>query len=221
MSVMVADAPPVAGPGEDGTKLVWRPLVRMAWRDAVRRKGRTALVVALIAVPVGLLLLASVVLQSANLSQRQRNLLTLGATADAVLQLPPSTTDLAGPTPPESWQQTSVTDIGYVRVKMNGRYRFTSLAIAQLDHPLLRGAYTITRGVTPNGDDTAAVSTDVARRYGVGIGAVLTMRDGQTMRVVGTFEQAADVRRATVVVGERPPSAVRGNGGCDPRAGYV
>ena len=221
MSVMVADAPPVAGPGEDGTKLVWRPLVRMAWRDAVRRKGRTALVVALIAVPVGLLLLASVVLRSANLSQRQRNLLTLGATADAVLQLPPSTTDLAGPTPPESWQQTSVTDIGYVRVKMNGRYRFTSLAIAQLDHPLLRGAYTITRGVAPTGDDTAAVSTDVARRYGVGIGAVLTMRDGQTMRVVGTFEQAADVRRATLVVAERPRSAVRANGVSDPSAVYA
>lgn len=181
----------------------WRPLLRLGRRDATRRKGRTALVVLLVALPVALLIMAAVVLQSADLTKRQIDELSLGRTADALMYV---SNDDAGPLP-TTWQQTTVVNLGYMRVKADGRFRFTNVLQGALDHPLLAGTYVRTGGVAPTAPDTAAVSTEFARSFGVARGDTIAMRDGQTFRVVGTYERADAVTDTSVLLPVRPSVA--------------
>lgn len=199
MTAVMNDRPATTAAGTS-SRGAWRPLLRLGRRDAARRKGRTALVVVLVALPVALLIVAAVLLQSANLTHRGFDLLRLGRTADAMVYAP---TTAAGSLPP-SWDRTQVDNFGYLRVKANGRFRFATVMQASLGHPLLDGAYVVTGGVAPQAADTASVSTEFARRYGVRRGDGIAMRDGQAFRVVGTFEQADRVNEPSVILPVRP-----------------
>ena len=58
----------------------WRPLLRIARRDALRARGRSALVVAMIALPILALTAADVLTRSAQLDPDEKVARTLGQT---------------------------------------------------------------------------------------------------------------------------------------------
>ena len=185
----------------------WRPALRMAWRDALRTKARTLLVVLLIAVPVGVMVFADVVIRTTTLSNRQQELLALGHNADAIVFLgqsggtPGTTLSVASDV-----EHADVIDISAGRLKLGDKYRFARIQVADLTDPLLAGAYVVTKGVAPRADDEAVVSANVARTRRVKVGDDIALRvNQQHWRVVGIFEQPAAIRDDSIVVA-RPPT---------------
>lgn len=195
-----------------GPVLGWRALLCLAARDARRRTGRTALVVLLLAVPVALLAVWTVALRTTELDERQKGLLRLGDTADAVVSAslvaygpgtsggPSSDGDVTVIDPPLGGRTASVQDVTYGRVQFAGRFRSASIESGDLTDPLLRGAVDVRDGRAPAGPGEAAVSIETARRYGVAVGDTVVVRRGMVvLTVVGTYEWAIDVNRIAVL----------------------
>lgn len=202
-----------------GLVLGWRALLRLARRDALRHKARTTLVVLLIAIPVAALFLGAVLLRTGDLTDHQRDLLRLGSTADAVLpDMAPGAFrgNADGPATyrvPDGWRTASITNDAYTRVKLGDAYRFVTVRSGDLGDPLVRGAYDVRRGRAPAADGEAAVSIEAARTFGVGVGDTIVVRRGAvSLRVVGTYERAAETREQSVLtyvpVVERPVGVV-------------
>ena len=109
-----------------GSRARWGATLRLARRELTRAKGRALLVVALIAVPVGAMVFAEVMIRSANLTTHQRDLIGLGSVADARLELFGSDTrdDTAGTATLAHVEHTDVTDVYYGRMKVGDGFRY-------------------------------------------------------------------------------------------------
>ncbi len=186
----------------------WRPLLRLAWRDAARNKARSALVLFLIALPVLAVTAADVLYQTSTISGSEALDRRLGA-ADARIEVPGWATSLQQwPDPDRGFipveGTTAVTPVtldtlGQVlgrplrgleqrsaeaRVLTDGGV--SSVAAEELDlrDPLAKGLFTITQGRAPIDEGEVAVSRELASR-GPALGETLTVADGPTLRVVG------------------------------------
>ena len=201
----------------------WRPLLRIARRDALRHRGRSLLVVAMIALPVLGVTTVDVLARTFELSDEEKALRTLGQ-ADAFFvdsgmtsiaqstggfsteeSARPSGTpsDLAAVLPPGSRTLTDVSRDGAVTA--DGRT--TRVEQRALDHadPLARGIYRQVSGRAPAGPGEAAVTTALAERLSLESGGQIALQDEPRPRtVVGVVASTSYLDALTVLLPGQP-----------------
>ena len=183
----------------------WRPALRMAWRDALHTKARSLLVVLLIAVPVGVLVFADVVIRTTVITDRQRELMSLGKRANAIMYLGDTTTSPASAAIPAGVEHAELTRVNEGRVRLGSKFRFGNINVADLSNPLFDGVFDVTSGTPPRTADEAAVTSTIAKNYGVAIGDDIMLRANQQhWRVVGIYEQPAQLDDNGVVLAQPP-----------------
>lgn len=210
----------------------WRATLRIARRDARRAKGRSALVIAMIALPVLGVVAIDVVVRTDELSPEQSAARTMGQ-ADAVLfdsgytsvpqfeepangvevVLRPDggEVDVVAALPTGSRVLSSVT-LASRTVSAGDRTTRGELRDLDITDPIAVGLYTPTEGRAPAGDDEAALTTAFADRLGVGVGDRVEVDEPQrSLTVVGLVRGAQTKTERTLLVAPgtlpEPPSA--------------
>ncbi|MGI8759502.1 MAG: FtsX-like permease family protein, partial [Acidimicrobiales bacterium] len=164
----------------------WRALLRVARRDVRRHRGRSLLIVLLVALPVAAMTLALVLGRTAELTPDQRASGYLGQ-ADLLV-------DSAGVDPGE-WQEILPAGSRWVRVGQDfdgiavvrGDELFRASAFeTELGGPLVAGRWQLVEGRAAAGGDELVVSPDVAGDLGVAVGDRLELRrPRRTVTVTG------------------------------------
>jgi putative ABC transport system permease protein len=201
----------------------WRTALRMARREARRAKGRSALVVAMIMLPVAALAFLAVSYDTFTLTPDEKADRVMG-TAQAQLswpydgpvqQVPNLLRAFNTGTPPE---QNDPTDERLLALLPQGsrviRDQSGSLNLRtatgtgalrarMLDYtdPLARGIYRQLDGRAPASDDEVVLTRAATDRLGAGIGGTVRLTDGsRSFTVVGTIEDPANLQATTVVL---------------------
>lgn len=207
---------PTSGTGVAGWFAGWRPLMRIARRDALRARGRSALIVAMVALPILALTTADVLARSAQLDPTERVARELGTTQGQlqligrpVVQAPnplttgwtePATPDNTGtPDVPPPIDPVSVAPAGYrLLTQREGRVQTrtaTGIAPASwtevaVGDKAFTGRYARVAGRAPRTDSEVAVSSKLLDRLGVQVGQDVTLtQPAITMRVTGVYDQ--------------------------------
>jgi putative ABC transport system permease protein len=172
-----------------------RVLWRMARRDLRRHLRRSALIVALVALPVAGLTAGIVLLRAATPTGAQRAADVLGtATLRVDATSPQARLDPAA-LPAGSRTLAFSTDGGLLRVGP-GDVRRISLTDLPLEDPLTAGMLRLRAGRAPRGPGEVVVSTAVLRELGRRVGDTLQLvqPDGtnRTVRITGTVLRPAD-----------------------------
>jgi putative ABC transport system permease protein len=190
----------------------WPPaLWRMARRDLRRHARRSALVVALVALPVAGLTAGIVLLRAAAVSGEQRAAAVLGTASFRVDAGPGVALDPATLPPGSRTVSFAATD-GLVRVGP-GDARPLPLTDQPLDDPLTAGMLRLRAGRAPAGPGEVAVSIRLLRELGRRIGDTVRLeRPARILHITGTVLSPADVDARL---------AVTGRGGLGPAARRV
>ncbi|MGW1293358.1 FtsX-like permease family protein [Streptomyces sp. NPDC002533] len=200
----------------------WRAAFRIARRDAVRAKGRSALVVAMIALPVLGVTAADLTYRSALPTKAEELTAELGS-ADArftattigpvkLQQMPDGinwSTPEGAPDPTPEEQATPV-DVPATFPKgsryltersapasVTTRHGIADAEISELrvSDPMLRGRIELTDGAYPREKSEIAATSDFVKAAGLSIGDRITVRGPeQTYTLTGTVELPADLR---------------------------
>ena len=172
-----------------------RALWRMARRDLRRHLRRSALIVALVALPVAGLTAGIVLLRAASPTGAQRAADVLGAATLRVDATSPQARLDAAALPAGSRTLAFSTDGGLLRVGP-GDVRRISLTDLPVDDPLTAGMLRLRAGRPPRGPGEVAVSTAVLRELGRRVGDTLQLvqLDGtdRTVRITGSVIRPAD-----------------------------
>jgi putative ABC transport system permease protein len=217
----------------------WRTALRIARREARRAKGRSALVVAMITLPVAALTFAAVIKDTFELTPAERADRLMGQ-GQAVVMWPDerpvhqSPTELTfGPASPAGPGDTSPTRPGPTVERLLGLLPPGSRAIGDqsgslavrtaagsgtlatrtLDYadPLARGILRQVSGRAPARAGELALTPVAARRLGAGVGGAVRLAGGPgSLRVVGIVEDPTDLESATIVL-RTPPRDDRRN----------
>ncbi|RJS45623.1 FtsX-like permease family protein [Nocardioides cavernaquae] len=189
----------------------WRALLRLAWRDLLRHKGRTLLVLFMIGLPVLGVTAADVLASTASVDRREGIERKVG-TADALVGIAEGRgrvegqsvdgQDMGGPPiegkAPTIDQVLSVLgpgsraislDRGSSRVATDKGSTTAEVTETDLRDPLLTGTYRLVEGRLPQAEGEVAVNPYLASR-GPGIGELLEVADGPALKVVGLVENA-------------------------------
>lgn len=195
----------------------WRPALRLAWRDAWKSKGRSILVLFMIALPVLAVTAASVVQATADVSSLEGVERTMGS-AQARVQATGGSAVLQAPDPGSGmWTQTgsgeastpaelaealggrdfiTIAD-GHADIPLGDR-RVTALATeVELNSPLAEGLFDLRVGELPARPGEAVVNDSFAER-GVAIGDALEVL-GHDVTVVGIGRDAEHRKDLTVI----------------------
>ncbi|MBC7375247.1 MAG: FtsX-like permease family protein, partial [Frankiales bacterium] len=194
--------------------------LRIARRDAWRAKGRSALVVAMIGLPVLGVSAVSVLVSTYALTPEQQAVRQLGA-ADAawvdsgntrISQTPgsggfssdsvPRTQpfDLTTALPPGARGIVEASRSGLASAGGDAPTRVTLRQLAY-DDPIAAGRYIQVEGRAPAGPDEVAVSTGLADRLAVAVGGTVELdRTGPPRTVVGLVEDSSQRRVRTVLL---------------------
>ncbi|MFV2120615.1 FtsX-like permease family protein, partial [Streptomyces sp. Act-28] len=205
----------------------WRAAVRIARRDAWRSKGRSFLVLAMIALPIVGVSAADLTLRSAELSPRERVTRLLGA-ADArvsdpgyggvaVHQSPGG--EMTAPADEKYHSQPAPEGSADVRKALpagstlledtngHGKLRTahgllqTGIRELRAADPLAEGILTPLAGRFPQRSDEVAVSSRFLEESGLKVGGTLTARGlEREYRIVGTYEIPDDLEALQVNV---------------------
>jgi putative ABC transport system permease protein len=179
----------------------WRALVRLAWRDTLRHKGRTALVIALIGVPVAMMLVASVLIRTTITSLDEERLVQMGPVADLVVWGVPSPDGSRArptglPALPAGARSVAVKEDYGVRMPVSGRPErkgrplFVNTITAPFADPILSGFYLLRSGAWPITDDGIAITDSLAGYARLRVGDTINLvTPKRTVRVTGVFEQ--------------------------------
>ncbi|WP_101523105.1 ABC transporter permease [Nocardioides houyundeii] len=190
----------------------WRPLLRLAWRDVLRSKGRSALVLVLIALPVLAVTTALVVTATVQTSGGEGLERRLGA-ADARISFDGSGKVLhqfdpdTGSSMSEGSRGSGLTQAGIAEVLgrevrtigwrqdqlvVRSEDRSTQARVSYLDlaDPLAQGLARLEEGRMPGAPREALVNRAFVD-LGVELGETLTLTDGTTFEVVGIGEDAS------------------------------
>ncbi|OCC11804.1 FtsX-like permease family protein [Streptomyces sp. PTY087I2] len=200
----------------------WRAAFRIARRDAARAKGRSALVVAMIALPVLGVTAADLTYRSALPTKAEELTAELGS-ADArftatsigpvkLQQMPDGinwSTPEGAPDPTPEEQATPV-DVPATFPKgsryltersapasVTTRHGIADAEISELrvSDPMLRGRIELTDGAYPRTKSEIAATSDFVKSAGLSIGDRVTVRGPeQTYTLTGTVELPADLR---------------------------
>ena len=191
----------------------WLPLLRIARRDALRARGRSILIVAMIALPIIALTAADVLARSAQLDPDEVVARELGRTqarlqlgfGGPVLQAPfpnhgiaqpdrggdlqPAVTDLRAVTPPGmrvlTFQQSQVD------TRTRAGIGTTGWEEVRIDDRAFHGRYALRAGHAPRRTGEVAVTSDLFDRLGVPIGHQVTLTDpARRFTLTGVVDQA-------------------------------
>jgi putative ABC transport system permease protein len=201
----------------------WRVGIRVAWREARRAKGRSALVTAMIAVPVAMLALAAVNADSFRLTPQERADRIMGA-ADAAVMWPyhnaveqsPTDFDVVITEQPEPATDASldkllallppgtraITDLrGGLAVRTVAGTGTLNARMLDYQDQLAAGILRSRSGRAPAAVDEVALTPGAVQRLGVALGGTVTPADGGApLRVVGLVEDPTDLSNATIVL---------------------
>jgi putative ABC transport system permease protein len=221
----------------------WRVSLRVARREARRAKGRSLLVLAMIALPVAALAFAAVYHDTFTLTPAERAERLMGG-AQAVVIWPqagpvrqdPDSLDSFFSTvasPRDGVRTTAAPDaerllallppgsrvipdqVGRVRVHTAAGIGTLPVRALDLADPLAAGIMRPLSGRVPTRPDEVALTPTAARRIGSGVGgSVRPAGGGHGFRVVGVVEDPGDLEATTVVMRGAPPPAALSD---DPR----
>jgi putative ABC transport system permease protein len=207
----------------------WLTALRIARRDARRARGRTALVIALIGLPVLGLAFVAVSIDTFRLSPAERADRELG-TGDAVLEwqfdspVRQHPTELYGFPDGDDVKHRGVATEPEVLAALPAGSRAipkwddtrgfrtatgtATLQTVELDYtdPLARGILVPLAGRAPERADEVALSPYAAKRVGAGVGGTLRADKGtRSWRIVGLVEDPTELRRQLTVF---PPATL-------------
>lgn len=205
----------------------WRAALRISIRESRRARGRSALVVAMIALPVLALTFAAATYDMLRLTPAEQLDRRLG-TADAQLTWPEAGPIRQDPTsaayldrarprsrPATSAELLAVLPAGTRAVgdSTSELQLRTATGIGELPardlpvaDPLTRGIVTLLAGRPPVGGTEVAATDQALHRLGSHLGGTVTSADGtRTFRVVGVVEFPDDLRELVVL----PPGELR------------
>ncbi|GAB3420973.1 hypothetical protein GCM10027569_49710 [Flindersiella endophytica] len=208
-------------------------MLRLAWRTALRSKGRTALIAVLVGLPVFAGVLVDVIVRIENGPVESRSLWQFG-TADAHLEVTgadrvvvhgvdafkvlwskaggahnrdPHAIDPATLLPPGS-RVIRAPEWPNVDVTTQGlRAVVPGQRLAAGDH-LAAGMTLLRSGRYPEAADEAAISTSLGRRLGVGVGETVRIGKAGT-RVVGIVDRPDRLKAEGVLLPPRPAASAR------------
>jgi putative ABC transport system permease protein len=190
----------------------WVPAMRVARRETVRGRGRSILVLVMIALPVLGVTAADVVIQTGEITGAEALERRLG-TADALLQVEPGIEEVEQLPDPlrDGWggggarpgdDTPDLNDLttalgrelravelrqGSVRVETDAGVAFVEAFEADLTDDLTDGLYRVEEGRVPVGPGEVVVNGALADR-GISLGDDLAVRNGPTLEVVGIAE---------------------------------
>ncbi|MEV8565812.1 FtsX-like permease family protein [Streptomyces sp. NPDC051322] len=201
----------------------WRAALRIARRDALRAKGRSALVVSMIALPVLGVTAADITYHSAISTRAEQLNAEMGA-ADALFsdpgmdggaieQMPEadsyaslsqgghsdSAPDMASALPPGARGVTEQSVLSTVTTA----YGVKTLQVTELNtaDPLVRGKVTLVRGSYPKSDSDMVANDAFLKATGLHVGSHTTVRGaGKTFTITGAVELPADLKGTYVYV---------------------
>ncbi|NWF26874.1 FtsX-like permease family protein [Streptomyces sp. PKU-EA00015] len=192
----------------------WRAAIRIARRDAWRSKGRSFLVLAMIALPILGVSAADLTVRSAELSTEQSLARRIGA-ADArlsdpgmggvpILQAPDGSnytpaedfedkpypegsTDIAKVLPAGARTLTDTT--GYAKLRTTHGLLPTEIRELKASDPMARGIMPVVSGRLPQKSDEVAATTHFLESSGLKVGSKLTARGfDRAYTIVGAYE---------------------------------
>jgi putative ABC transport system permease protein len=200
----------------------WRPALLIAWRDALRHRGRSVLVLVMISLPVMAVSAAAVLIQTAEVSGTEGADRVLGA-ADArvrtegpgaMVQAPdPSRGDYAQVAPGDPDDALTEDDLravlgadsrilpittGWQRARLDDRVIDFSTTGVDLGDPLTEGLFDLERGHLPEARGEVVVN-DAMLAKGFALGDEMQV-GGSTLTIVGVGRDAT-VRKYAVVLG--------------------
>ncbi|MEU0882361.1 hypothetical protein ABZ345_27430 [Lentzea sp. NPDC005914] len=197
----------------------WRAALRIAWREARKSRGRTALVVALILVPVAALTFAAVVYDSTTLTPDEDSARRMG-TAQALVSWPyrgpviqQPARDFAipvgnaeGQDPSEDRLKALLPGTDLVPVERSGVNIRTTAGVGRagvrmldLTNPLTAGMITVLEGRAAASGTEITLSRKAMTRTGARLGGTVTTEDGRTFTVVGVIEEPDRLDNTTLV----------------------
>ncbi|MCT4354829.1 ABC transporter permease [Streptomyces sp. Je 1-79] len=192
----------------------WRAAIRIARRDAWRSKGRSFLVLAMIALPILGVSAADLTLRSSELSTEESLSRTIGAADarfnDASVEGVPIFQDPGGETytPVEEYEDkpwpSGPTDVtktfpagSTVLTDSSGSAKLTTthgllqseIRELKADDPIAKGIMTLQEGRFPQKADEVAATTHFLETSGLTIGSTFSARGyDRTFRIVGSYE---------------------------------
>ncbi|MEX2558024.1 MAG: FtsX-like permease family protein [Actinomycetota bacterium] len=181
-----------------------RAAARIAWRQARRAKARTALIIALVGLPIAALAASGFVIQSALPGAEDKVTAQLGSadlginyyshdlTVDEVQQaLPPGS------------RVTYSRALNFTRIIDGGQYGLNIVETsAPADQPPLRARYITLKGRMPQSEGEAALHPRLARILDVEVGDELRIDEFEiALRVVGFAALREELRNLTFLVG--------------------
>ena len=200
----------------------WRPALRIAWRDALRHRGRSVLVLVMISLPVLAVSAAAVIIKTADVSGIEGADRTLGA-ADARVRTEGRGRVVQGPDPSSGeWAQMGEMDYddpltaddvraalgvdarlvpiasGYSRARLDDRVIDFSTRGVDLSDPLAAGLFDLGSGRLPAAPGDVVVN-DAMIAKGFAVGDELEV-SGSTLTIVGVGRDAT-TRDQPVVLG--------------------
>ncbi|MEV4317411.1 FtsX-like permease family protein [Actinocrispum sp. NPDC049592] len=202
----------------------WRTAIRVAWREAKRAKGRSALIVAMITVPVMALVFMTINFDTFELSPAEQatRLMGTGQAAvvwpfdSAVRQEPgylnayPVNEAIPSPDTPAEQQLLAQFPAGTKAIPdlksqldVHTADGIGSLTARQLDYanPLAEGILRPVSGRAPSADNEVSLTPAASTRLGVGVGGTFkTADDSQTFTVTGIVEDPQNLDASTIVV---------------------
>ena len=190
----------------------WRPSLRMARRDAVRARGRSVLVLVMIALPVLAVTAADVVIQTGQVSGDEALDRRLGQ-ADARVSFEMDASRVYQSFDPDGGSlstecceeqatppgldtiatalERDVTGLamrsGTVEVRTDMGIGYVEATETDLGDPLARGMFELKEGAFVPGPGEVVINPELAER-GFGIGDDLEVVDGKTLTIVGIVE---------------------------------
>ncbi|MFE9813804.1 FtsX-like permease family protein [Streptomyces sp. NPDC005773] len=195
----------------------WRAALRIARRDAMRAKGRSALVVAMIALPVLGVTAADVTYRSIDSTEAEQLTARMGS-ADALFsdpgmgplqQMPDGNSyDIAGDEPPEGEvppvdmrtafpEGAKAISIQSVPASVTTAYGLTNTEIVEFRtaDPMARGKVDLVEGEFPRGTGEMAATKPFLDSSGLHIGSRTTVNStGRTYTITGAVEQPSDLK---------------------------
>lgn len=204
----------------------WRASLRIARRDAMRAKGRSALVVAMIALPVLGVTAADVTYRSVTPTRAEMLTSAMGSAdalfsgsnmgAGAIEQMPDGRsygvvsddTSQPGDAPVAGIDMTAALPTGAHAISIESapatvttRYGIATTDIVEVrtSDPMVRGKVDLVRGALPRGDSEMAATEPFLKKSGLHVGSRTTLRGPErTYTITGVVERPDDLRSAAL-----------------------